>query len=237
MLQERLHRLGHRRFERVRADRQRDAGHRRDQRRPAGRAVHDHRCRDAATRRRDADDLAVDDVDVEQLRLLVDLHAHRVGGAGVAPVDGVVADRATGWVVQGAEDRIPRVLADVHERDEPGDLLRADHLGVDALQLVDLRPPAHRPQGRVVVGEREMSPLREHHVEVQLCGQLLVELDGAVVEGDAVGRQVVRPHDGGVPPGPAAADVALVDDRHVRDAPVRWPGSRRWPARGRRRRR
>ena len=145
----------------------------------------------------------------------------RVGGPGVAPVDGVVADGAAGRVVERAEDRIPGVLAHVHERDQPGDLVRADHLGVDPLQLVDLGPPPHGPQGRVVVGQRQVPPLGEHDVEVQLRRQLLVELHRAVVERDAFGCQVVRPHDGGVAARSTAPDVALVDHRHVGDAPPR----------------
>src|SRR5581483_10455348 len=88
----------------------------------------------------------------------------------------------------------------------------------DPLDLVDLGPPPHGPQRTVVVGQCQVATLREHDVEVQFSGEALVQPERPVVEGDALRSQVVGPEDGGVAPGAAAADVALVENRHVGDA-------------------
>ena len=106
---------------------------------------------------------------------------------------------------------------DVDERRQPLDLVRTDNLGVDALSLVDLRAPAHRPQRRVVVRQREVAAAGEHHVEVEVGSELAVELDRAVVEPDPLWRQVVRAEDGRVPARAAGAQVALVQHCHVGD--------------------
>ena len=161
------------------------------------------------------------DKDVEHFGLLMEVDAIGIGAAGVSPHDGVVADRAAGRMVEGAEDRVSGVGADIERWGELLDLGRRDHRRVDALQLVDLGPPVHRPQRRVGVGEGEVAAFAEHHVEVQVVRHRVVEVEAAVVERHAFRRQIVRAHDGGVPARPAAAEVLLVDDRNVGDAMVR----------------
>ena len=99
-------------------------------------------------------------------------------------------------------------------------VLRIDDAGVDALELVHLGPPVHRAQRRVGVGQREVAPLGEHDVQVQVVGHRLVEGQRAVIEGHSLGREVVGAHDGGVAAGAATSHVALVDHGHVGDAMV-----------------
>ena len=140
----------------------------------------------------------------------MDLNAEGICGAGVAPVDGVMADDPAGRVVQRPEHRVAGGRRDVHVGHQGFDLLRRDNLGVDAFELVDLGPPAHGAQRTVVVGQRKMPAPGEHHVEVKICGQGAVELHRAVVEPDALWSEVVRADDRGVPSGSAATDVALV---------------------------
>src|SRR5699024_3754516 len=123
-----------------------------------------------------------------------------------------------GRMVQRAQDREPGVGGDVHRGGELLDLVRADHPRVHSLDLVHLRPPGHCPQRRVIARQRQVAALREHDVVVQLGGQVLVQLYRAVVEGDALGGEVVGPGDGGAPPGSAAAEVALVQHGDVGDA-------------------
>ena len=43
-------------------------------------------------------------------------------------------------------------------------------------------------------------------------GEVLVELHGVVVEANAFRREIVRPHDRGVPTGSPAPDIAFVDN-------------------------
>ena len=162
-------------------------------------------------------DAAVAALEAEDLGVGVDLGPARVGAAGQAPDDGVVADDAAGRVVERAQDRIGRVLADVHRRGQALDLVGPDQARVDALQAVDLGAVGHHEHRAVGVREREVAALREEQVEVQLLRQALVELDARVVEARALGRLVVRAQDRRVAPGRARADVALLEDRDVGD--------------------
>ena len=219
-LEEHLHRLGDGRLQRVGDDRQADARHVGYQARPAGGAVDHHRSGDVATVGRHTRHPAGLDRDPEHLGLLVDLDAESIGCPGVAPVHRVMADDPARRMVEGAEDRVARVGRGVHEGHELFDLVRPDDLGVDALELVDLGPPAHRPKRAVVVGEGEVAPLGEHDVEVEVGGERLVEPDRAVVEADAFGGQVVGTDDGGVAARAAAADVALVEHGHLANAVI-----------------
>src|SRR5699024_6285733 len=78
----------------------------------------------------------------------------------------------------------------------------------------------HRAQRAVVVRQGEVPALGEHDVVVQLGGEVLVELDGAVVEADPLGGEVVRAQDGGVPPGASAAQIPAVEHGDVPDPVV-----------------
>ncbi len=159
-------------------------------------------------------------VDAGDLGVLVNVHAAGGGAPGVAPDHRVVPDDPAGRVVERAEDRVPRVRRGVQVRHQPLDLGRVDDLGVDALQLVDLGPPAHGAQRGVVVGQREVPAPGEHHVVVQVRGQRAVELHRPVVEPDALGGQVVGAQDRRAAAGAAAADVALVQHGDVGDPVV-----------------
>ena len=88
----------------------------------------------------------------------------------------------------------------------------ANHLNGDFFVLDDERA--------IGVREREVPVLREHEVEVELGGEPLVESDALLVEGRALRRAVVRADDGRVPAGGTGADVALLEDRDVRDPVV-----------------
>ena len=68
--------------------------------------------------------------------------------------------------------------------------------------------------------QREVSPLAEHDVEVEVFRQPLVELDAGIVETDTLRCEIVRPDDGCIAPGATGPDVTLVDDGHVRDAVI-----------------
>ena len=70
------------------------------------------------------------------------------------------------------------------------------------------------------MGEREVPVLREHQVEVEIGGELLVELDALGVEGGAFGRAVVRPDDRRVAARRTRADIALLEHGDVGDAVV-----------------
>ena len=144
-------------------------------------------------------------------RLRVHLDAALDGLLGVAPGDRVVARDGAGRMVERAEDRIAHVVGDVDGRAQPLDLVRPDHLGIDAEMLVDLGAPARRAHRRIRVGEREVAALGIHHVDVELVRQPAEQLDGFLVEVDALGRQIVGADDRGVARGVAAGEPALVE--------------------------
>ena len=212
--------LGHGRLQRERLDGQAHPRHRRHQRGPAGRRVEHDPGGDVPLGRAHPADPAAVGVDAGDLGVLVDVHPVGGGGPGVAPVDRVVPDDAAGRVVERAQDGVPRVRRGVQVRDQALDLVRVDDAGVDALQLVDLGPPAHGAQGRVVVRQREVPAPGEHHVVVQVGGERPVQLHGPVVEADALGGQVVRPQDGRVAARAAAADVPRLQHGDVGDPVV-----------------
>ena len=105
-------------------------------------------------------------------------------------------------------------------RAEPRQIVQADHLGLDAEMLVDLRPPAHRPQGGIGMGERQMAALGIEDVEVELAGEAAEQADRLVVEPHPFGRQVVGTDDSRVARRVAAAEPALVEHRDVGDAVI-----------------
>ena len=87
--------------------------------------------------------------------------------------------------------------------------------------LVDLGAPARRAQRRIRVRQREMAALGIHHVDVEIVRQPAPQLDGLLVELDALGRQIVGADDRGVARRVAAGEPTLVQDAHVLDAVLR----------------
>ena len=220
LVEERLHGLCHERLQDRAGDRQRYARHGSDRARPAGGGAEDDTAGDVALVRLDAAHLAVLDVEARHLDALVDLGAAAARLLGVPPDDGVVPDDPTGRVVERALDRPRHVLADVNLGAELLHFLPVDHAAVDAEQLVHLGALVLHDERAVGVRQREVPVLREHHVEVEIDGELLVELDALRVERGPLGGAVVRADDRRVAPGRSRPDVALLEDRDVGDAVV-----------------
>src|SRR5262245_42504661 len=65
-----------------------------------------------------------------------------------------------------------------------------------------------------------MAALAVHDVVVEVVAEVLIEPHRLVVEGDALGRQIVGADDRRVARGVAAGEIALLDHGHVGDAPV-----------------
>ena len=220
LVEERLHGLGDERLQDRGRDRQPEPRELRDRARPAGRRAQDDVAGDVALRRPDAVAAAVANVEAGDLDALVDVDAGAPDLLREAPDDGVVADDPARRVVESAEDRPGDVVADVDLGAEPLHLVPVDHAARDAEQLVHLGALVLDDERAVGVREREVPVLREHEVEVELGGELLVERDALAVERRALGRPVVRADDRRVPAGRPGADVALLEDRDVRDPVV-----------------
>ncbi len=66
----------------------------------------------------------------------------------------------------------------------------------------------------------QLPALREHHVEVELVAQLLVEPQRFGIKAHRARRDVVRPDDRGVARSVAPGEIAFLQHRHARDAVV-----------------
>ena len=121
-------------------------------------------------------------------------------------------------MVQSGQDGETRPIAEVHRRDQPANFVRKNHPAIYSEDLVvfGAHPqPVHRG---VRMPQRQVAALAEQHVPSQLTRQLLVELYGGLVKGNAFGCAIVRPNDGSITPAVAASQVALFEQRHPADA-------------------
>ena len=131
------------------------------------------------------------------------------------PDDGIVADDPAGSVVERAHDRPRRLVGEVELRAQAPNLVGQHDARVNAEQLIDLCALLHRVDRAVRVRQRQMPVLREHQVEVEIRGQLLVQLHALRLERRTLGCAVVRTDDGRVATGGTRADVRLLEDGDV----------------------
>ena len=68
--------------------------------------------------------------------------------------------------------------------------------------------------------QQQTPAVEEHEVEVEFVGEDAPQLQPLVVESHVLGGALVRPHDRGVAPGTAEAEVLGLQDRHIADAVV-----------------
>ncbi len=174
---------------------------------------------DEALRGLDAGDLAALDPDAGHLGLLDHVHAHRRAGACIAPGHGIVPRGAAARLVKRAEDRIARPF-DIDDRHQFLDLLRADPLGRDALQVVGIDGALVAPDLMFGLAEHEKAAGGKHDVVVQVLAHRLVERAGLFVDRRRWVLEVVGADDRGVAPGVAAAKPPLLDDGDIGDAEV-----------------
>ncbi len=144
------------------------------------------------------------------LAVLDDVDAEAIGGAGKAPRDRVMAGGACARLQEAAIDREARILGEIQMRHHALHLLAGQKLRVDAVQPHGVAAPGEGVHLPVGMSEIEDAALGEHHVEVEVLGEPLPQLHRMLVELGVRGQQVVRAHDGGVAPGIAAADPALL---------------------------
>jgi hypothetical protein len=123
-------------------------------------------------------------------------------------------------MVERGHDRVVRIGLQRHRRHEPLNLLGEDDAAVDAQNLIHLRAFAQAVDAAIRMRQRQVAMLGEHHVEIEVAGELFVELHALLVERDALGGSIVGPDDRRVASAGAAAKVALVQHRHIGDAVV-----------------
>ena len=103
-----------------------------------------------------------------------------------------------------------------HERQPFADLVRTPKFGVDPIELHRVGEPRGHLELSLRMRKIEDAALAQHHVEIELARQPFIEPEREVVEGDRFGIEIVRPHDGGVAAGVAAAEPALLDHADAR---------------------
>jgi len=121
---------------------------------------------------------------------------------------------------QCAENRRMAAAAQVDRRNTALDERRIDRFGAHAEVLVDLRPPAHRAHGRIRVRQGVVAARGIEQVQIEIRREVLPEAHALIVELHPFRSEVVRANDGGVAAGIAAAEVALVEYRHIANAVI-----------------
>ena len=126
---------------------------------------------------------------------------------------------AAARLVERAEDRVAGSV-DVDDRHQFLHPLRRDPFGLHALQGVGVNRAQVAPHLVMGLAQHQEAAGGEHDVVVQVLAQRLIEAAGLFVDRGRGVLQVVRTDDGGVPPGVAAAEPALLDHRDIGDAVV-----------------
>ena len=215
----RLDRLRHQRLQSHALDRQAEPGHIRQH---AGMPGHHDRqlaAVDIAQRGLDPGDLAARLAHARDLAFLDDVHPHVGTGPGIAPGHRVVARCAAARLPQRPQHRVARPR-DRNDRHQFLDPLRGDELGRHALQRIGHRGALVAPHLGLGLGQHHHPAGAEHHVVIEVLAHRLVERTRLFIDRGGRILEVVRADDGGVAPGIAAAQPALLDHRHIGDAVV-----------------
>ncbi len=168
------------------------------------------RRRDEAARGLDAGDRAAVDANAGDFALLDDVDAERIGGARIAPGDGVVAHGAAARLQQAAHDRKARVRSSSRDSESIARSASRD------------RNSASMPFSRIALPRRiaasmsagectRFSTPRALYITLKLSSlrQPLPQLQRILVEVRVRIEVIVRAHDGRVAPGVAAAEPAF----------------------------
>src|SRR5262245_14618872 len=98
----------------------------------------------------------------------MNLNAHAVSTAGVSPHNGIVADYATGRVVQRRANRVMGRGTNINSRYQSFNLIGANKTAIDSHQHIGLRTHAQAIDSRVRMREGQMALLGEEHIVAQL---------------------------------------------------------------------
>ena len=137
---------------------------------------------------------------------------------GETPGHRVVTSDAAAWLPGSAQYGIARVGGAVEQGHPLLYLVGGEDLAVDAVQPVGVHAPLDIAHLLQRVAEVHHSPRAEHDVEIEFLAQALPQFEREVVETRRLVTQVIGAHDGRVAAGVAAAQVSLLDDRHIGDA-------------------
>ena len=164
-----------------------------------------------------AGDAVVRPIDARHLAFLDHVDAEGRARAGIAPGHRVVARGAAARLPEPAEHRVARPL-DVDDRAELLHPVGGDQLRLDPLQAVGLRGALPAAQLVLGLGQHQHAARAEHDVEVELLAERPRRASAISRRSPPRVLQIVRADDRGVAAGVAAAEPALLEDRHVGDA-------------------
>ncbi len=117
-----------------------------------------------------------------------------------------------------AVDGIACRLGDIERRTELLGLFRRQPFVVDAVEPVGIDMPLEALLVVRVVRQHHHAARRIHDVIVEILAQAFPQFEGMLVDVHALFIEIVGPNDGGIAAGIAAAEPALLDHRHIRDA-------------------
>ncbi len=212
-----LHRLGDQRLQRHAFQRHAQARHLHDHAGMPGRDDADPLGADEAPGGLDPGDAVTLAADARDLAVLDHVHAQAIGRTGVAPGHGVVPGRAAAALEGGTQHRVAHLRPQRERRAEGLGLLGTQPVIVDAVQPVGVDVALctlHVVHG---VRQHHHAARAEHDIVVEVVRQPFPELQRVVVEGGTLVVEIVRAADGGVAPGIAAAEPALLQHGHVGD--------------------
>ena len=125
------------------------------------------------------------------------------------------------WIPRRVDDRQLAAAGQVDTRVHLRDLGRGHDVRLDAVGAIQEGLVTLHLERVPRMTEIELALGREQQIEVELLTERPPDSEARLVERDCLRRVVVGPHDLRVAPRAAAADVARVEDRHVRDAVAR----------------
>jgi len=120
---------------------------------------------------------------------------------------------------QPAMDGKPRIV-EIEKRHQRPHLFTPQEFRILARQPHGVAAPRKGIALPVGMIEIDHAPLRHHRVEIQLLLEPFPQLQRIRIERLVALEQIIGPHDGGVAPDIARAEIALLQHRHIGDAVV-----------------
>ena len=174
---------------------------------------------DRAPRRLDSGQAVAVPANGGHFAVLDHMHAHIGTGPRISPSDRIMAGSAGTRLPQRPQNRIARSI-DIDDRTQFLDPLRSDEFGLHALMEIGVANPHIAVLFVMGLGQHHHPARAEHDVEIQILAQSLIETPRLFVDRRRIVVQIVGANDRRVAPGIAAAQPALLDNRHLADAVI-----------------
>jgi hypothetical protein len=155
-------------------------------------------------------------VDPRHLRERDDLDAELPRRLGEAPDERPGEDDSVVGIERRRDDAVGRQLGDDLLR-----LARRQHPRREPALALELAARLERTPPLLAAREEEVPALAEPDVDLELARELLAETDALLHQPDVRFARPLRADPAAVAPARAAAEVTLVEHRHVRDAQAR----------------